>query len=81
MLPHKRDLKLKACFLTMFNFRSLDELRYIAKLSEASLKLDGSVLFSEIQIKNYDPIRSDRNRHGGFLLNKEVKHYTLTLIV
>ena len=48
-----------------------DELRYIAKLSEAAVidisesKLDDSVLSSEIQIENYDLIRSDRNRHGG----------------
>ena len=46
------------------------ELRYIAKLSEAAVigilesKLDDSVLSSEIQIGNYDLIRSDRNRHG-----------------
>ena len=49
----------------------IDELRYIAKLSEAAVigisesKLDDSVLSSEIQIENYDLIRSDRNRHGG----------------
>ena len=48
----------------------IDELRYIAKLSEAAVigilesKLDDSVLSSEIQIGNYDLIRSDRNRHG-----------------
>ena len=40
-------------------------------LSEAAVidisesKLDDSVLSSEIQIENYDLIRSDRNRHGG----------------
>ena len=28
-------------------------------------KLDDSVLSSEIQIENYDLIRSDRNRHSG----------------
>ena len=27
--------------------------------------MDGSVIFSEIQIENYDLIRSDGNRHGG----------------
>ena len=47
----------------------IDELRYIAKLSEAAVicisELDDSVLSSEIQIENYDLIRSDRNRHGG----------------
>ena len=40
-------------------------------LSEAAVidisesKLDDSVLSSEIQIENYDLIRSDRNRHGS----------------
>ena len=49
----------------------IDELRYIAKLSEAAVigisesKLHDSVLSSEIQIENYDLICSDRNRHGG----------------
>ena len=49
----------------------IDELRYIAKLSEAAVigisesKLDDSVLSSEIQIENYDLIRSDRNRYSG----------------
>ena len=49
----------------------IDEIRYIAKLSEAAVigisesKLDDSVLSSEIQIENYELIRSDRNRHGG----------------
>ena len=44
---------------------------YIAKLSEAAVigisesKLDDSVLSSEIQIENYDLVRSDRNRQGG----------------
>ena len=47
----------------------IDECRYIAKVSEAAVidisesKLDDSVLSSEIQIENYDSIRSDRNRH------------------
>ena len=50
---------------------TIDELRYIAKLSEAAVigisesKLDDSVLSSEIQIENYELIPSDRNRHGG----------------
>ena len=49
----------------------IDELRYIAKLSEAAVisisesKLDDSVLNFETQIENYDLIRSDRNIHGG----------------
>ena len=43
-----------------------DELQYITKLREAAVisnlesKLDDSVLSSEIQIENYDLIRSDR---------------------
>ena len=51
----------------------IDELRYIAKLSEAAVigilesKLDDSVLSSEIQIENYDLIRSDRNRNRGWV--------------
>ena len=49
----------------------IHELRYIAKLSEAAVigfsesKLDDSVLSFEIQIENYELIRSDKNRHGG----------------
>ena len=45
----------------------IDEHWYIAKLSEAAvigiseLKLDDSVLSSEIKIENYDLIRSGRN--------------------
>ena len=44
----------------------IDELQYITKLIEAAIisnsesKLDDSVLSSEIQIENYDLIRSDR---------------------
>ena len=47
------------------------ELQYIVKLSEAAVigisesKLGDSVLSSEIQIENYNLIRSDVNRHGG----------------
>ena len=49
----------------------IDELQYITKLSEAAVidisesKLNDLVLSSEIQIENYDLIRSDKNRHGG----------------
>ena len=49
----------------------IDELQYIAKLSEAAViaisesKLDDSVLPYEIQIEIYDLIRSDRTGHGG----------------
>ena len=49
----------------------IDELPYIAKLSEAAVicisesKLDDSVLCSESQFENYDLIRSDSNRYGG----------------
>ena len=45
--------------------------KILLKLSEALVigisesKLDDSVLSSEIQIQNFDLIRSDRNRHGG----------------
>ena len=51
--------------------QKMDELQYIAKLSEAAVigisesKLDDSVLSSEIQMENYDLICSDRNRHGS----------------
>ena len=57
----------------------IDELQYIAKLSEAAVigilesKLDDSVQSFKTQIKNYDLIRSNRNRHGGgvacFIIN------------
>ena len=48
----------------------IDELQYIAKLSETAVigisesKLDDSVLFSKIQIKIYNVIHSDRSRYG-----------------
>ena len=51
-----------------------DEFPCIAKLSEAAVivisesKFDESVLSSEIQVENYDLIRSDRNRHGDRVL-------------
>ena len=58
-----------------FNINSLlpkiDELRYIAKLTNAAVigisesKLDDSVPTSEIQVDEYDLLRCDRNRHGG----------------
>ena len=47
------------------------ELRYISKRSETAVigisvkKLDDSVLSSEIQLENFDLIRSYRDRHGG----------------
>ena len=49
----------------------IDELRNIAKLSNAALigisesKLDDSVLSSEKHIDNYNTPRYDRNIHGG----------------
>ena len=52
----------------------IDEFPCIAKLSEAAVivisesKFDESVLSSEIQVENYDLIRSDRNRHGDGVL-------------
>ena len=51
----------------------IDELRYIAKLSNAAVKgiaeseLDNCILDSEIQIDNYQILRFDRNRNGGGL--------------
>ena len=52
----------------------IDEFPCIVKLSEAAVivisesKFDESVLSSEIQVENYDLIRSDRNRHGDGVL-------------
>ena len=49
----------------------IDEFEYNARGSEAAFigisdsKLCDSVLSSEIQIENYDLIRSDKNRQGG----------------
>ena len=67
--------KKKGPHLVHININSLqpkiDELWYIAKLSEAAVisisesKFDDSVLSSQIQIENYDLICSDRSRHGG----------------
>ena len=67
--------KKRGLYFVHININSLlpkiDELQYIAKLSEPAVigisesKLDGSILSSEIQFKNYDLIRSNRNRHGG----------------
>ena len=66
----------------------IDEHRNIAKLSNAAvigidkLRLDDSVLSSEIQIDNYNKFRYDRNRHGGGVvcyirnnLNYDVKSF------
>ena len=64
-------LKREVSILYITNpLQKIDELQYIAERSEAAVvgisesKLDDSVLSSEIQIENYDLIRSDRNRHG-----------------
>ena len=49
----------------------IDEIRYIAKLTNATViglsetKLDNAVLSSELEIKGYDPVRSDQSRRGG----------------
>ena len=49
----------------------IDELRYIAEKSKVAVigisetKLDNSVLNEEINIKGYNILRLDRNRHGG----------------
>ena len=69
---------IKALHFSHININSLlpkiDEFPYIAKLSEAAVivisesKFDESVLSSEIQVENYDLIRSDRNRHGDGVL-------------
>ena len=64
----------------------IDELRYIAKLSEAAVigisesKFDDLVLSSsEIQIENYYLIRSHRNNHDGvaacFIRNLTTRNY------
>ena len=67
--------KIKGLHLLHLNVSSLlpkiDELRYIAKLSNAAVigitesKLDDCILDSEIQIDNYQVLRCDRNRKGG----------------
>ena len=66
--------KIKGLHLLHLNVSSLlpkiDELRYIAKLSNAAVigitesKLDDCILDSEIQIDNYQILRCDRNRKG-----------------
>ena len=49
----------------------IDELRYLTKLSNASIvgigenKLDDSISSSEIEIEGYDLLRLDRSRRGG----------------
>ena len=53
------------------HLNKIDELRYIAKLTNATViglsetKLDNAVLSSELEIKGYDPIRSYQSRRGG----------------
>ena len=66
--------KIKGLHLLHLNVSSLlpkiDELRYIAKLSNAAVigitesKLDDCILDSEIQIDNYQILRCNRNRKG-----------------
>ena len=52
----------------------IEELRYIAKLSNPAVtgmtgsKLDDCILDSEIQIDNYQILRCDRNRKGGWVV-------------
>ena len=49
----------------------MDEIRYIAKLTNATViglsetKLDDAVLSSELEIDGYDLVRPDRSRRGG----------------
>ena len=49
----------------------IDEIRYIAEVTNATviglseIKLDITVLSSELEIEGYDLIRSDRSRRGG----------------
>ena len=49
----------------------IDELQYIAKVSQAAVigisdsNADDSILSFEIQIENYNLVRSDRSRNGG----------------
>ena len=87
MQQHNNDqwvvLKKRGLRFVHININSLlpkiDELQYITKLSEAAVigilesKLDDSVQSFKTQIKNYDLIRSNRNRHGGgvacFIIN------------
>ena len=67
--------KIKGLHLLHLNVNSLlpiiDELRYIAKLSNAAMieitesKLDDCILDSEIQTDNYQILRCDKNRKGG----------------
>ena len=66
--------KTKGLHLMHLNINSLfpkfDELRYIARLSNAAIgisepKLDQSIIDSEILIDCYDLLRFDRSRNGG----------------
>ena len=49
----------------------IDELRYLTKLTNASIvgnsetKLEDSLSSNEIEIEGYDPLRLDRSRRGG----------------
>ena len=65
----------KGIHLIHLNVNSLlpkiDEIRYIAEPTKATIigitesKLDESIFQSEIEIDNYNLLRSDRNRNGG----------------
>ena len=75
MLVLPQDVKKSGLHLVHISITSLlpkiDEFQYNARGSEAAFigisdsQLGDSVLSSEIQIENYDLIRSDRNKHGG----------------
>ena len=49
----------------------IDEIRYVAKLTNATViglsetKLDKTVLSSQLEIEEYDLVRSDWSRRGG----------------
>ena len=70
--------KITRLLLLHLNVNSLqlkiDELRYIAKLSNPAVtgmtgsKLDDCIPDSEIQIDNYQILRCDRNRKGGWVV-------------
>ena len=53
------------------NLPKIDKIRYIAKLTNATViglsktKLSKAVLSSELEIEGYDLVRSDRSRRGG----------------
>ena len=57
--------------LNVFPLFKIDEIRCIAKLTDASViglsktKLDNTVLSSELEMKGYDMVRFEKSRRGG----------------